>query len=273
MRKINGEQVDYYPDKIIFFICIPIISAINYYLTYSVIKFNSFLLLSYSIDTIQGYFAWYIVRRIIIFLDYSIPFTNGLTKRLSVQLIATTFAGISFIALTTELVSWIFKGRPAAISFYSIDLLIISIWFLVINGVYVGIIFYKEWEKNQDQIAKTNDSALGMLVKQGKKQVLVKFDDIYLFYIEQDYVILKTINNMKFILDQSLDKIELTLPVNSFFRLNRQYIIHKQIVNSFQSIENGKLLVKLNQQIENYPDINVSRTKAPKFKKWLAHSN
>ena len=48
-----------YRDIIFFIIAIPIINAFNYYLTYTKISFNSHTLLTFLIDTVEGYAAWW----------------------------------------------------------------------------------------------------------------------------------------------------------------------------------------------------------------------
>ncbi|GAB4410640.1 MAG: hypothetical protein OHK0053_37470 [Microscillaceae bacterium] len=136
----------YHPEIPVFLIGIPFISAFNYFLTYSHIRPNLFLLITFTIDTVQGYLAWIVVRKFILYLDKHLPFSANLSKRIAVQIPVTMFLGLLVIASTTELVSWIAKSQPAPLSFYTIDLLIISIWFWVINGFYIGIYFYRQWE-------------------------------------------------------------------------------------------------------------------------------
>jgi len=102
----KSEKSFYYPDLWLFFIAIPFISGFNYILTYSNIQFNFFLLLTFTIDTVQGYLAWYAVRSIIIYLDGRIPYLPDLWKRLIIQIPLTSFTGLAIIALTTEMVSW-----------------------------------------------------------------------------------------------------------------------------------------------------------------------
>src|SRR4051794_12528427 len=92
----------YDPDVLIFLILIPVISGINYYLTYSNIRFNGFLLVTFCLDTAQGYAAWWVVRLIIRYLDKVLPYEQRLTRRLLIQLGTTTLAGLLVIALLTE---------------------------------------------------------------------------------------------------------------------------------------------------------------------------
>lgn len=95
----------YHPDIPLFLVLIPFISAFNYYLTYSNIGLNWFLLLTFTIDTVQGYFAWWGVRAFILYLDQKLPYETGVFRRIAVQFFSTTVIGLTIISLLTELVS------------------------------------------------------------------------------------------------------------------------------------------------------------------------
>ncbi len=150
MKRTSTEN-SYYPDVALFLIVIPFISAINYYLTYSNIRLSWFLLLTFSIDTVQGYIAWWCCRAFILFLDKKWAYEKSGVSRIAIQLIGTLIIGLIIISLLTELVSWIAKGKPAPLHFYSVDLFIIGIWFFVVNGVYVGLYYFNLWKKVEQQ--------------------------------------------------------------------------------------------------------------------------
>ena len=262
-------QLKYYEIKF-FLIAIAFISAFNYYLTYSNIQFNWFLFLTYTIDTVQGWLAWWAMRSIIIYLDKKLPFQNQPLKRISIQLLLTIPAGLVVISLLTELVSWIAKGRSLPLSFYLFDVFIISIWLLVINGIYIGMHYYIEWKQSEMQRQEEKKvRAGGLTVKHGTQNLLLPFSDILGFYVEGGYTILLTWQNKKYFPDKSLDKIEETLPGEYFFRLNRQYIVHRKALSGFKRTGDGKIDVLVNAP-ENFPKaIPVSRTRAVIFKNWF----
>ena len=259
-----------YNDVKFFLVAIAFISAFNYYLTWSNIKFNWFLVYTYAIDTIQGWLAWWAVRSIIIYLDKKMPYGNRPLKRILVQLLLTTTAGLLVIILLTELVSWIVRGRPAIDNFYLFDIFIIAIWFFVINGIYIGLHYYSEWRESERQRQEEKKiRAGGFTVKHGNQNLLFPFADILGFYAEDGYTILITRENKKYFPDRSLDKIETTLPGESFFRLNRQYLLNRAILTGFKRTVNGKIEVLVNAS-ENLPSsIPVSRTRAVSFKNWF----
>lgn len=261
----------YYPDVPLFLALIPFINAFNYYLTYSNIRLNWFLLLTFSIDTVQGYLAWISVRYAILCFDRVMPYGKKPLRRILLQLISTTILGLLVISLLTELVSWLARGKPADAHFYTRDLVIISIWFFVINGIYIGIHYYNEWQGSEARRREENRrKAEGLLVKLGKQDLQLSYDGLAGFYVDGEYVLASTMEGRKYYLDQSLDKLEQKLPATLFFRLNRQYILHRQKIAGFERAENGKINVLLQDGIGPFPSkIAVSRTKAPAFKSWF----
>jgi DNA-binding LytR/AlgR family response regulator len=260
----------YHPDIPLFLILIPFISAFNYYLTYSNIKLNSFLALTFAIDTVQGYAAVWAVRTFIIFLDRKYPYERSLRGRILIQLACTTFIGLAVISILTEVVSLIAKGKTAPLSFYTVDLLIIAIWFIVVNGIYVGLHFYNQWQNSEAMRKEENRiKSGGLIVKQGKQDLRLEFEELTGLYVEGEYVVACQTGGKKYYLDQSLDKAEDLLPSTLFFRLNRQFILHRRMVVGFKRSENGKLMAHLAAHEIFPPEIAVSRTKAPAFKSWF----
>ena len=259
-----------YNDVKFFLVAIAFISAFNYYLTWSNIKFNWFLVFTYTIDTIQGWLAWWAVRSIILYLDKKLPYGDRPLKRILIQLSLTTTAGLLVIILLTELVSWIVRGRPAIANFYFFDIFIIAIWFFVINGIYIGMHYYSEWRESERQRQEEKKLRTGgFTVKHGNQNLLFPFADILGFYAEDGYTILLTKENKKYFPDRSLDKIETTLPEELFFRLNRQYILNRKILTGFKRTGNGKIEVLVNAPETLPSSITVSRTKAVSFKNWF----
>lgn len=267
----NGvNRGQYYPDVLIFLILIPFISAFNYYLTYSNIQFKWFLVLTFSIDTAQGYAAWWVVRSYIIYLDKKLPFNSGAIRRVVIQLVGTVLIGLTVISLLTEMVSWIARGKAAPLDFYTIDLFIISIWFLVINGIYIGLHFYNQSQwleavRREENRIKSD----GLVVRQGKQDLKINISDIVGLYVDGVSVVASDKNSRKYYLDISLDKVEQKLPSAQFFRLNRQYIVHRQMVLGFRRAENKKIRVLLHPHDLIPAEVMVSRTKAAAFKAWF----
>jgi LytTr DNA-binding domain len=259
-----------YKDVKLFLWLIPCINVVNYYLTYNTFRPLWRVLATFSIDTAQGYIAWLIIRSIIIWLDKKISYQVNPVKRIVVQLILTLLGGSASIIILTEFVNWLATSKPIPRSFYTIDIFIISIWFFVVNGIYTGLYYYQQWQESEEK--RKSEAAIksaGFKVSTPKKDLLFSFEEIGGFYIDGDYSVVVTTERKKFFVNYSLDKVEKTLPASSFFRLNRQYIVHRQVVTGYEKVENGKLNVLLKNTDHLPQTIMVSRTKAAGFRSWF----
>lgn len=107
-----------------------------------------------------------------------------------------------------------------------------------------------------------------LLVQKGQENILLRLDDIILFYTESKitYVIDKF--EKKYLIDYSLTDLERELDAISFFRANRQYIINVEHVKSFRACDKVKIKVEMNLQVLNH-SIIVSQETAPSFRKWM----
>jgi len=254
----------------LFLLLIPLINLLNYYLSYAVIHLNWFLVATFLIDTLEGYAAWWAIRSIIKYLDDKLPYSAAPVKRLAVQLPATVLAGVGVIALLTELVNLVAGDQPVPLDFYTQTIFLFVIWILVVNGIYVGLHFYHAWQHlAATQKEEQKPERKGVVVKTGKQDLLLLFEEIAGCYVDNDYAVLCNRNDRKFFLDQSLDKLEKQLPAPQFFRLNRQYIIHRDMITGFERADNGKVNVLLHSTANLPPSITVSRLKAAGFKEWF----
>jgi|GEM_PF-616254 hypothetical protein len=284
VQPTTDAAANYQPDVVIFLILIPIISGINYYLTYSNVRLNWFFALTFCLDTAQGYAAWWVVKRIIQYLDKVLPFEERFVSRLIVQLSVTTISGLAVIAVLTEIASLIVKGRTAPLNFYTVDLVIISIWFFVINGIYVALHYVNLWKGTQmtdgNLLSGSTPSEppispqsepreLPLIARVGRETLKLEPDQLSGLYVDDNYVVAVAANGKKHYLDQSLDKIERTLPAENFFRVNRQYILNRSAISGFRRLDNGKLsvLIKKNEWLP--PEVPMSRTRAAAFKEWF----
>ena len=267
--KTSDKQFQYH-DIVLFLILIPFINALNYYLTYTNISFSTHTLITFLIDTFDGYAAWLGIRAVTIYLDKKISYETYPLKRILIQLFFTSIVGLLIIILLTELTNWIAKDTPVPASFYEFDIFIFLIWIFVINGTYIGLHYYYALKNIETlHLEEKKIRSKGFSIKDSRQNLVVDFDIITGFFVDADYTVLLTTEPKKYLLDKSLDKIEQSLPSEFFFRLNRQYIIHRNAVKGFTKIENGKLNVLLFPSLYLPEQVPVSRTKAPEFKAWF----
>ena len=87
-------------------------------------------------------------------------------------------------------------------------------------------------------------------------------------FMRENLNYLFTFSGEKYILDYTtLEEVEELLDPKKFYRANRQFIVHIDAIQSVKPYENSKLKITLKQPLKF--DIDISREKAPVFKKWL----
>lgn len=266
----QAARPDRFRDIPLFLGLIPLINVLNYYLTYTHIPSGWRLPATFLIDTLQGYAAWWTIRLIIQRLDERFPYERSFAPRIIFQCVLTSVAGILVIAVSTEIINFWATDKPVPRTFYTHDIFIFFIWILAVNGIYIGAHFYHQFQQaDQTKHAALRIRQEGFMVRSGKQNVAVPFSEIAGFYVDDAYTMLLTDQQKRYVIDQSLDKLDEELPPEWFFRLNRQYILHRQTLTAFDRIENGKLNVRLKSTPGLPETIQVSRTKAPAFKKWF----
>jgi two-component system, LytTR family, response regulator len=104
-------------------------------------------------------------------------------------------------------------------------------------------------------------------VHAGKSFAIVQSEEIAFFH-KSTLIYITTKDKSHYITDyQSLEEIEDLLNPRSFYRANRQYIVHIDAIESYKSDSYGKLSVKLKAPLNE--EIIISREKASLFKEWL----
>jgi two-component system, LytTR family, response regulator len=97
--------------------------------------------------------------------------------------------------------------------------------------------------------------------------VPINIDKIACF-LKDEIIYVLTTDNQKLVSQyETLEEIEEMLNPKAFFRATRQHIVCLESIESYKTNFNGKLTLKL----KNLPKeaIDISREKAPIFKKWL----
>ena len=107
-----------------------------------------------------------------------------------------------------------------------------------------------------------------LLVQKGFENVLLRLEDVVLFYTESKIVYVIERMGKKYISGYSLSDLENELNPLQFFRANRQYIINIEFIRSFRPFERVK--IKVSMELHGLdPNIIISQETAPNFRKWM----
>jgi DNA-binding LytR/AlgR family response regulator len=104
-------------------------------------------------------------------------------------------------------------------------------------------------------------------VKIGTHFQSVPVDDIAVFFVEERCTFLRTRSGKNYALDYSLDQLQKKVNPATFFRINRNFMVHIDSITEIFSYSATRLKIKL----QNYTNegLIVSRDKASEFKQWL----
>ncbi|MDW3209973.1 MAG: LytTR family DNA-binding domain-containing protein [Reichenbachiella sp.] len=107
-------------------------------------------------------------------------------------------------------------------------------------------------------------------VKAGKATKLLPADDILYFQVQYQNTYAVTTDHEKVVMEESLSELEERLSASEFFRLNRQVLARKEAIQGFEPLTNRKLRAQLLAVADFSPFHEISRLRAPAFKRWMA---
>ena len=104
-------------------------------------------------------------------------------------------------------------------------------------------------------------------VKIGQQLKVISIDEVECFYSENKGTYLYTFENRNYLLDTTLEQIEVELNPKDFYRVSRKFIIPLKAIKEIQVYSNSRLKVIL----PSYKDeeVVVSREKVSDFKTWI----
>ena len=105
------------------------------------------------------------------------------------------------------------------------------------------------------------------LVQQRDTFIPLSVNEIAYFTIDTGIVKAISFDEKEYNISEKLEDIETQINPDEFFRVNRQFIVHRKAIKNLQLYFNGKLI--LNIEPKPTEQIVVSKAKAPQLKKWM----
>ena len=106
------------------------------------------------------------------------------------------------------------------------------------------------------------------LIRYGDHFKLVEPEQIAYVHSLQKNTFLRTLEGRDLPLEESLDRLELQLDPEKFFRLNRQLLVHLQSIKELLAYSKSRVKVMLSPPYDD--DAIVSSERSAEFKRWLA---
>ena len=105
------------------------------------------------------------------------------------------------------------------------------------------------------------------LVSLRDQLIPIKTASLAYLYIDTGIVIGITKDNQRYSFDKKLEDLESELDPSYFYRVNRQFIVHKDAIANIKYYFNGKLILNVSPVFKE--QIVVSKAKSTAFKKWI----
>lgn len=104
--------------------------------------------------------------------------------------------------------------------------------------------------------------------KIGQNMQVIKVDEVAYFLSEEGVTFLYTLKGKRLIVEYTLTELEELLDPNSFYRANRQLLVHIQSIEKIAPYFKGRLIISLNPSLNEQQ--TISQNKASEFKDWLS---
>ncbi|MFY0630828.1 MAG: LytTR family transcriptional regulator [Flavobacteriaceae bacterium] len=181
------------------------------------------------------------------------------------------FTTLGYISIVYAIFYYTLNGWINGISSYSLYHLLTGLFITFLSSIIgIAILFASDVYK----LHKFASIKGKLKVEHAGKITLLEYNEIAFFYSENKIVYIVKTDGSSITTDFTLNEVENKINQQSFFRTNRQTILHARSVEQIQPIENGKLLVQLKPTISDKKafQINISRYKKQAFMDWFENN-
>ena len=224
-------------------------------LNYEVIKFLS------SVEEAKSYFEGNTTGYNLIFSDISLGDGNCFEVFESIKIqspiiFCTAFDKYAIEAFNTSGIDYILKP----VNKDRIEKAILKFESLAFSSL-------SQQEKIINVSSKIKEGAL-FLVNFRERVIPFESKAIAIFYIQDGIVYLLDFNNRAYVINKSLEDIEIEAGFD-FYRANRQFLVNRSAIKDFSRTSSRK--IKINLTFEFTEAITISKEKISAFLKWISY--
>ncbi len=241
-----------------------VFNILNYHLGYDLSTIEIELFTGTFLNDLgSGLLAWLLCFFSIIGIQSKLDPQLPYWQKLLVQVGATIIIAVTVIITWTEMTSATVNKQLVDPSFYFQLMPVIVLEIIIFN-----LLFPPTRRQGESSFRGQN---LGTFrLRKQKKEVIVPGHELAVFEIEKGLVWAFTFEGDRYYTDQTIKDLESRLP--SFFRINRQYLVHHKAILTLETIENNKVSVEIRIG-SSCRKVVVSRERAPSFRKWIKVSH
>lgn len=105
------------------------------------------------------------------------------------------------------------------------------------------------------------------LIRTGTKIVIINYEDVAYYFTRDKITFLVSFSGQKYPVDYPLEFIEHKIAGSDYFRINRQFIVHRKAIQTMNTASKSRVKLKLVHPAAD--DVIVSVERSPEFKKWI----
>ena len=210
------------------------------------------------------------VDRMTHYLDTRWPWRDGLLLRILLQVLLVV-ALPAMLAIVITFVQWHFVYDQNLIrhGYFAVEFPVTVLLIVIVNLAFIIHYLVTEVRNTEDQVLRDKlwPGPSVVLARKGNKNIPIPVSETAYLSLRNGVIFITTTDGTDLMLSDNLDFYEKSLSEQTFFRANRQTIIHRMACKSFRNVENGKIEVQL--QPDTVPSVIVSQKKAAAFRKWI----
>jgi DNA-binding LytR/AlgR family response regulator len=221
---------------------------------------------------------WQLNRAWIVYLDQHYSWLEHPGQRALIQagaaFLITSLPGLLFIFVYNEYLMKSFRPDYDIGFLFVFDLPVLLLLTSIQHLIYTIL-----WFVHYVQIQPTTNASMPvqnvdisparktLMVNQGKSWVPLNVQHVAYIFVSGDSCWVKTIEQNTFRIEGSLEQWVTELPVAEFFRINRQFLAHRQSIRRVQQEGSGRLLLDIHPEFSE--QVSVARRRVAEFKNWL----
>lgn len=134
-----------------------------------------------------------------------------------------------------------------------------------------GLRKYELLESRLGQLQEANETVSiphnKYMLSVGKFTIPLDVDSIKYAYLKEKVVFIVMVDDKVYTTDITLDELGKQLNSNAFFRINRQLILHIDLIDKFCSLDGGRIEVHVKGEPKNRPVVSFKKRK--RFLNWI----
>jgi hypothetical protein len=210
------------------------------------------------------------VRKATIYLDQYEPITGNLRKRLMKQLLLGFLMPLIFMMILLFIYDHYLDGDPIHFAFLMKELIFFALFLYSFNGVYIAIGLERQISTIIHEEINTAETSPKLIGYRRGVYVPISLGEVALISQIEHLNWIITFSGERYVLNISLKKAHDMLNGAEFFRINRNQIVHKDIIQELRPGSFGKIELTLKIQTLS---TTVSKGRAKHFRKWFNVKN